>query len=175
MSSEDEVAKYGRLAAIIGTPLVVLCVVGVLFKNRCDDRDQVAAPSAPTIVVAPDAFVPLEREPVFGAGADLDRNPANIAAAEIAERAVYERCKKFFVFREGSTLTADFVPARFSGPWKSDMVNVSVKLFTPERASGNTLWYGVLLTKGKPSKIWAVKDVSANLCALPADEQAVDL
>lgn len=115
------------------------------------------------------AAEPQEREPVYEtpksfASTDKERAREDELAA-VAMRAVYTRCSKFHVFREGSRLDATNV---FRESKKTpDRVNVEVKLARPERASGHTLFYMVTFDKaGKAAIITPVKQISADMCDL---------
>lgn len=109
-------------------------------------------------------------EPTFKA---ISADAHEQAIEDAAQRAVYERCSRFAVWREGSTLDGTYTFRRAGAP---EVVNVSVKLARYETvANGNTLWYRVDFVGGKPSTIRAMKDVSAQLCGLDAPDRAYPL
>jgi hypothetical protein len=118
------------------------------------------------------AVVRLDREPVFkpiqtskeGASAEEEKQ-----LGELAMRAVYDRCSKYAVFREGSTLDAS--STRYPRPH----VNVTVKLADPAQARGNTLWYRVYFKAKKPFSFSATKTIAAELCGLPDKDVEVPL
>lgn len=124
---------------------------------------------------------PHDRDPSFtprGEALDsVDDNwkPIKLAAdratelENLAMRAVYERCSKYAVFREGSRLNAD---VQFNKRWFS---NVEVRLARPEVSHGNVLWYTVTLRNNRPVSFRATKDIAAKLCGLPGKDIEVDL
>lgn len=167
--SYDEAIFFGVVA--------VAGVIGIAWCSSGDDdskkRDVPPIPvsayhlndPAPTPSISPaPAEESSEVAPTFAPGEDMDNKPANIAKADAAELAVYERCSKHAVFREGSSLDGTYVPPM--GKRKFELVNVSVKLAHPEKADGNVLWYEVDFENGKPSTITGQKEISSQMCGL---------
>lgn len=152
-------------------PAIVLAVVIGLAGRR--DKLTPTPPSTTTVVAteptkpAPPAK-PVEREPVYEEpsglyGTDAE-NEAGAKVVDAAMRAVYARCSKFYAFREGSTIGGTYV---FRKSKKTpERVNVEVKLASPSRASGNTLFYMVTFAKGEPKEITPLKQISADMCGL---------
>lgn len=109
---------------------------------------------------------PVAAEPSFSPQGDeqtIDRENA-------AMMAVYERCSKFAVWREGT-----LIKSSYASPWKKrkyGWVNVEARLARMATvAEGNVLWYQVTLDKkGKPVTISATKEIAARLCGLEAHE-----
>jgi len=150
---------YGGVAA----GLAFILAVG---NGHADGDEQLNAfPDEP-------AILRLDREPVFkpvqsskeGASAEKEKQ-----LGELAMRAVYDRCSKYAVFREGSTLDAS------ATAYPRPHFNVTVKLADPSKAMGNTLWYRVYFKNEKPFSFSATKTIAAELCGLPKKDTEVPL
>lgn len=147
----------------VGTALGILGAS--VIKDR-DAREAERARSADAAERPPTPSPPrAEREPrfVFAEGLDKPRR----AKAELALQAIYDRCSKYAVFREGAQLEAAHVP--FGGKGEDDVVAASVKLPDAARTRGNTLWYQVWFVDGWPSTMVALKPISAELCGFVAE------
>jgi hypothetical protein len=83
--------------------------------------------------------------------------------------ALYDRLSAFAVFREGSTLRADY--QNHEREWS----NVEVHLAGPSKSDGHVLWYQVFFKDGRPASFLATKDVAARLCGLPGGYVEIDL
>lgn len=155
--------------AVIGVGFGICFGIAKRDADKTEDRhqDPVTPPPRPAEIRN---VSPVERAPVYRtieADSEHDRQ-----IEDVAMRAVYDRCSKHYVFREGSTLEGIAVAGRKHG----EIVNVSVRLADPSKAAGNTLWYQIGLDrKGVPKTITANKQISAQMCGMSSSEMPIDL
>lgn len=146
----------------------VLLAVLFLFGSCRSESTTTRRDDPPAI--ANDPPPPIERDPVYIVNGidEIDgsaqRNRSTYAV-NVAMRAVYDLCSKYFAFREGSTVKGNYVFPDEGD--REQMVNVSVDLARPEKAGGDTLWYEVDLDlAGKPLRVKPQKRISADMCEL---------
>lgn len=151
--------------------IAVGTVLGVFGASIMKDRDarEVAERGAQRAehTAAPPA-AHMEKEPMFIFPEGLEKKRRSMAEAALT--AVYDRCSRYAVFREGSRLEAEHVPSGDEGPEGDDVVAVSVKVPDMARTRGNTLWYQVWFVGGRPTTMLALKPISAELCGFAAPE-----
>lgn len=87
---------------------------------------------------------------------------------DAAKAAVLKHCSRSVVgaWRTMKEMSATYVPPM--GGRTFELVNVSAKLDHPT-TNGHTLWYEIHFNGEVPSEIKPLKDISGELCRLPAD------
>jgi hypothetical protein len=87
---------------------------------------------------------------------------------DAAKTAVLKHCSRSVVWawRTMKEMSATYVPPM--GGRTFELVNVSAKLDHPA-TNGHTLWYEIHFNGEVPSEIKPLKDISGELCRLPAD------
>jgi hypothetical protein len=146
--------------------------VVLVLMLACSEKVPTTSSAEVEPFVPPVPSQPLTREPTFnpeGRANDGATVEQATKIANLAMRAVYERCSSFAVFREGAALEGDYQN------YKRVFSNVRVRLANAEKTRGHVLWYQVFFEGERPVSFQATKPIAAELCGLSQHEVEVAL